>query len=105
METKRFNEQDKRNAARFPSDFMFQLTTEENDSLRPKIATLKTGRGQHRKYLPYVFTEHGAIMAAMVQGSPRAVEVSENQNLNYCVAVAGSKVAKFRKSFASRVKN
>ena len=76
VETKRFNEQVKRNAARFPVDFMFQLTPEESDSLRSQIATLKTGRGQHRKYLPYVFTEHGAIMAAMVLNSPRAVEVS-----------------------------
>ena len=79
VETKRFNEAVKRNAARFPSDFMFQLTAEESDSLRSQIATLNTvasGRGQHRKYLPYVFTEHGAIMAAMVLNSPRAVEVS-----------------------------
>ena len=76
VETKRFNEAVKRNAARFPADFMFQLTAEESDSLRSQIATLKTGRGQHRKYLPYVFTEHGAIMAAMVLNSPRAVEVS-----------------------------
>jgi hypothetical protein len=76
VETKRFNEAVKRNAARFPADFMFQLTAEEFDSLRSQIATLKTGRGQHRKYLPYVFTEHGAIMAAMVLNSPRAVEVS-----------------------------
>ena len=45
-------------------------------ALRSQFATLKTGRGQHRKYLPYVFTEHGAIMAAMVLGSLRAVEVS-----------------------------
>ena len=79
VETKRFNEAVKRNAARFPADFMFQLTAEESDSLRSQIATLNTaasGRGQHRKYLPYVFTEHGAIMAAMVLASPRAVEVS-----------------------------
>ncbi len=80
VETKRFNEAVKRNAARFPPDFMFQLTADEADSLRSQIATLKTGsktgRGQHRKYLPYVFTEHGAIMAAMVLGSPHAVEVS-----------------------------
>lgn len=76
VETKRFNEAVKRNAARFPADFMFQLSAEESDSLRSQIATLKTGRGQHRKYLPYVFTEHGAIMAAMVLNSPRAVEVS-----------------------------
>ena len=66
VETKRFNEQVKRNAARFPVDFMFQLTAEEFDSLRSQIATLKIGRGQHRKYLPHAFTEHGAIMAAMV---------------------------------------
>ena len=76
VQTKRFNEQVKRNGARFPADFMFQLTTEEFDSLRSQIATLKTGRGQHRKYLPYAFTEHGAIMAAMVLGSPHAMEVS-----------------------------
>ncbi len=76
VETKRLNEQIKRNAARFPADFMFQLTAEEFDSLRSQSATLKPGRGQHRKYLPYVFTEHGAIMAAMVLASPRAVEVS-----------------------------
>jgi hypothetical protein len=76
VETKRFNEAVKRNTARFPADFMFQLTADESDSLRSQIATLKTGRGQHRKYLPYVFTEHGAIMAAMVLNSARAVEVS-----------------------------
>ena len=76
VETKRFNEAIKRNAARFPADFMFQLTDDESASLRSQIATLKTGRGQHRKYLPYVFTEHGSIMAAMVMNSPRALEVS-----------------------------
>ena len=76
VETKRFNEQVKRNAARFPADFMFQLTAEESDSLRSQIATLKTGRGQHRKYLPYVFTEHGAIMAATLLNSPRATALS-----------------------------
>ena len=74
--TKRLNEQVKRNSERFPVDFMFQLTEEENAALRSQFATLKTGRGQHRKYLPYVFTEHGAIMAASVLNSPRAIEVS-----------------------------
>lgn len=74
--TKRLNEQVKRNLERFPGDFMFALTQEEWETLRSQIATLKTGRGQHRKYLPYVFTEHGAIMAATVLNSPRAVEVS-----------------------------
>jgi ORF6N domain len=74
--TKRFNEQVRRNAKRFPTDFMFQLTAEEISSLRSQFATLKLGRGQHRKYLPYVFTEHGAIMAATILNSPRAVEMS-----------------------------
>ncbi|MDN3514464.1 MAG: ORF6N domain-containing protein [Candidatus Brocadia sp.] len=50
---KRLNEQVRRNIKRFPPDFMFQLTPEEFDSLRSQNATLKTGRGQHRKYLPY----------------------------------------------------
>ena len=74
--TKRFNEQVKRNLERFPADFMFQLTEEEWASLRSQIATLKPGRGQHRKYMPYAFTEHGAIMAATILNSPRATEVS-----------------------------
>jgi hypothetical protein len=55
---------------------MLALDQEEWEALRSQIATLKTGRGQHRKYLPYVFTEHGAIMAATVLNSPHAVEVS-----------------------------
>jgi len=49
--TKRLNEQAKRNAERFPADFMFQLTAEESSSLRSQFATSKAGRGQHRKYL------------------------------------------------------
>jgi len=76
VETKRLNELVRRNAKRFPADFMFTLDQNEWESLRSQFATLKTGRGQHRKYLPYVFTEHGAIMAATVLNSPRAVEVS-----------------------------
>jgi phage regulator Rha-like protein len=76
VETKRLNEQVRRNGARFPDDFLFQLTADEYAALRSQFATLKTGRGQHRKYMPYAFTEHGAIMAAMVLDSPRAVEVS-----------------------------
>ena len=76
VSTKRFNEQVRRNAARFPEDFMFRLSTEEWDSLRSQFATLKTGRGQHRKYLPLAFTEHGAIMAATILNSARATEVS-----------------------------
>lgn len=74
--TKRLNEQVRRNEERFPADFMFALSQQEWDALRSQFATLKTGRGQHRKYLPVAFTEHGAIMAATVLNSPRAVEVS-----------------------------
>ena len=75
--TKRFNEQVRRNRERFPEDFMFQLTAEELDSLRSQTATSKAepqGRGG-RRYLPYAFTEHGAIMAATILNSPRAVEM------------------------------
>jgi ORF6N domain len=78
VETKRFNEAVRRNLAKFPADFMFQLTADEWAALRSQFATLDTtpGRGQHRKYLPYAFTEHGAIMAANLLSSPRAIEVS-----------------------------
>lgn len=72
--TKRFNEQVRRNLGRFPADFMFQLKAEEHAALRSQIATSNTRGG--RRYLPLAFTEHGAIMAAMVLNSPRAVEVS-----------------------------
>ena len=74
--TKRFNQQVRRNLARFPADFMFQLTDDESAALRLQFATLKTGRGQHRKYLPLAFTEHGAIMAATLLNSPRATALS-----------------------------
>ena len=74
--TKRFNQQVNRNRVRFPEDFMFQLNEEEFAALRLQFATLKAGRGQHRKYAPYVFTEHGAIMAATLLNSPRATELS-----------------------------
>lgn len=71
--TFRFNEAVKRNLERFPEDFRFQLTRNEAESLTSQIAILKTSRGKHRKYLPYAFTEHGAIMAANVLSSRRAV--------------------------------
>jgi hypothetical protein len=74
--TKRFNQQVRRNLARFPADFMFQLEQEESEALRLQTATLKAGRGQHRKYFPLAFTEHGAIMAATLLNSPRATEIS-----------------------------
>jgi phage regulator Rha-like protein len=77
VETKVLNQAVKRNAARFPADFMFQLTQEEHDDLvrlRSQIVTLK--RGEHRKYLPYAFTEHGALMLANVLNSERAAQTS-----------------------------
>ena len=66
----------KRNLERFPEDFMFQLNKEEADFLTSQIVTLKRGRGQHRKYLPYVFTEQGVAMLSSVLRSPRAIHVN-----------------------------
>jgi hypothetical protein len=71
---KRLNEQVKRNRERFPDDFMFQLTKAEDANLQNHTST-KPGRGG-RRYAPYAFTEHGAIMAATVLNSERAVEMS-----------------------------
>lgn len=76
--TKRFNEQVKRNIARFPPDFMFQISEDEFVALRSHFATSnerQAGRGG-RRTLPYAFTEHGAIMAASILNSPRAIQVS-----------------------------
>ncbi len=72
----RLNEQVSRNRDRFPDDFMFRLTQEEYDALRSQIATLKRGRGQHRKYLPRVFTEQGVAMLSSVLRSKQAVQVN-----------------------------
>jgi len=73
--TKRLNEQVRRNAERFPGDFMFQLSQDEFDFLRSHFATSSLKHGG-RRYLPFVFTEHGALMAASILNTPRAVEVS-----------------------------
>jgi hypothetical protein len=88
VQTRRLNEQVRRNAVRFPADFMFQLGRQEFEqlvlqgvvladgraALRSQNAMLK--RGQHVKFPPYAFTEHGAIMAATVLNSPEAVAMS-----------------------------
>lgn len=87
--TKRLNEQVKRNFERFPTSFRFQLTQEEyenlrlqiatsslNNSLRSQFATLKNKRGEHTKYLPYVFTEQGVSMLSAVLKSPTAINTS-----------------------------
>jgi hypothetical protein len=77
--TKVLNQAVKRNRDKFPPDFLFVLTTAEAEEvrrLRSQFVTLKTGRGRHRKYLPHAFTEHGALMAATILNSPRAVAMS-----------------------------
>ena len=74
-QTKRLNEQVRRNRTRFPPDFMFQLRREEAESLRSQIATSKVGRGGRRS-LPYVFTEQGVAMLSSVLNSERAIEVN-----------------------------
>jgi hypothetical protein len=74
VETKALNRAVKRNQHRFPDDFIFRLTKQEDDALRYQIGT-SNGRGG-RRYLPYAFTEHGAIMSATVLNSPRAVQMS-----------------------------
>ena len=74
VETKRLNEQVKRNIKRFPEDFMFQLTKEE--CLRSQFATLNEKQGQHLKYMPYAFTEQGVAMLSSVLRSQTAIEVN-----------------------------
>lgn len=94
VETRRLNEQVKRNIERFPEDFMFQLTrgeweilrsqivtsslpeNQQDNSLRSQNATLKNGRGEHKKYMPYAFTELGVAMLSSVLRSPLAIQVN-----------------------------
>lgn len=73
--TFRFNEAVKRNRRRFPDDFMFQLTADESAALTSQIAISKPGRGG-RRTLPYAFTEHGAVMAANILRSEKAIQMS-----------------------------
>lgn len=73
--TKRLNEAVKRSAERFPADFRFQLTADELERLKSQFATSKPGRGG-RRTLPWAFTEHGALMAATILNSSRAVRMS-----------------------------
>ena len=73
VETRRLNEQVRRNRRRFPADFIFRLTREELENLMSQFATSRWGG---RRKLPYAFTEHGAIQAATILNTRRAVEVS-----------------------------
>lgn len=76
VDTKALNRAVRRNIARFPDDFMFQLSAEEYRLLRSQIGALEKGRGKHRKYLPMVFTEQGVAMLSGVLHSNRAVQVN-----------------------------
>jgi hypothetical protein len=81
VETKALNRAVKRNKERFPEDFVFQLTPEEFATMRCQIGTgsnrsqIVTTSKRNVRFMPYVFTEHGAIMAATVLNSPRAVAI------------------------------
>ena len=74
--TKVFNQAVKRNALRFPKDFMFRLTRKEWDSLRSQFVTLENGRGKFPKYLPNAFTEQGVAMLSGVLNSETAIRVN-----------------------------
>jgi hypothetical protein len=76
VNVKALNQAVKRNASRFPADFMFQLTAEEAASLRSQSVTLRRAHGAHRKYLPYAFTEQGVAMLSSVLRSEHAVLVN-----------------------------
>ncbi|RFZ89875.1 ORF6N domain-containing protein [Mucilaginibacter conchicola] len=75
IETRVLNQAVSRNSRRFPDDFMFQLTTEENDALTSQIVISKKGRGG-RRVLPNVFTEHGVLMLSSVLNSDRAIQIN-----------------------------
>ncbi|MXO03204.1 ORF6N domain-containing protein [Flavobacterium sp. HBTb2-11-1] len=76
VETRVLNQAVKRNLSRFPIDFMFQLTEIEHNSLRSQIVILKKGRGEHQKYLPFAFTEHGVLMLSSVLKSDKAIQTN-----------------------------
>ena len=76
VETAQLKRQVRRNIARFPQDFMFELSKEEYEALRRQFGTLEKGRGKHSKYLPYAFTEQGVAMLSGVLRSDRAIEVN-----------------------------
>jgi len=74
IETKRLKEQVRRNIDRFPEDFMFELSEEEHEILKRQFDS--KNRGQHSKYPPYAFTEHGVLMLSSVLNTERAVKVN-----------------------------
>ncbi len=76
VETRVLKQAVRRNNNRFPTDFMFELSEAEMNSLRSQIVTLKKGRGQHSKYLPFAFTEQGIAMLSSVLNSEKAIEIN-----------------------------
>ena len=78
VETKNLKRAVRMNIERFPEDFMFELTKEEYDFLRCNFFTLKSGRGQHSKYLPYAFTQEGIAMLSGLLRTPIAIQVNIN---------------------------
>lgn len=78
VETKNLKRAVRMNIERFPEDFMFELTKEEYDFLRCNFLTLKNGRGQHSKYLPYAFTQEGIAMLSGLLRTPIAIQVNIN---------------------------
>lgn len=76
VETRVLKQAIRRNITRFPEDFMFELSEIELNSLRSQIVTLKKGRGQHSKYLPFAFTEQGIAMLSSVLNSEKAIEIN-----------------------------
>lgn len=78
VETKNLKRAVRMNIERFPEDFMFELTKEEHDFLRCNFFTLKNGRGQHSKYLPYAFTQEGIAMLSGLLRTPIAIQVNIN---------------------------
>ncbi len=78
VEVKYLKRQVNRNIERFPADFMFEISHEEYNSLRCQNGTLKSGRGQHAKYMPYAFTEEGVAMLSGILRSPMAIQVNIN---------------------------
>lgn len=78
VDVSQLKRQVRRNIDRFPEDFMFELTSEEVSALRCQNGILKTGRGQHSKYLPFAFTEEGVAMLSGVLRSKVAVQVNIN---------------------------
>ena len=99
VSTGRFNEAVRRNLARFPVDFMFQWTNQDLAALRSQFAILKPRRGQHRKYPPCAFTEHGAIMAATILNSPRVAEVSVYA-VRAEIAFASGEILRLRRGYS-----